>query len=69
VPQTTIVQVDVSRTGRDADRWAADLDAAGLRVRPLGTDRLRLVTHRHIEPADIPRALAAFRQCLDAGSR
>ncbi len=69
VPQTNIVQVDVSRTGRDADRWVADLDATGLRVRPVGTDRLRLVTHRHIEPADVPRALAAFRQCLDAGPR
>lgn len=64
-PQTNIVQVDISRTGRDAESWVADLDAAGLRVRPLGTSRLRLVTHRHIEPADIPRALTAFRRCLD----
>ena len=65
LPQTNIVQVDVSRTGRNADRWVADLDAAGLRVRPIGTDRLRLVTHRHIEPADVPRALAAFQRCRE----
>ncbi len=64
-PQTNIVQVDVSRTGGDSDRWVAELDGAGLRVRPLGRNRLRLVTHRHIEPSDIPRAVAAFQACLD----
>lgn len=64
-PQTNIVQVDVSRTGRDADHWVTALDAAGVRVRPLGTTRLRLVTHRHIEAADVPRAVAAFRLCAN----
>lgn len=68
VPQTNIVQVDLSRTGRDAACWVADLEAAGLRVRPLGLRRLRLVTHRHIGPAEIDRAVAAFRTCLDAGA-
>lgn len=65
-PQTNIVQVDLSRTGRDSARWVRDLEDAGLRVRPLGERRLRLVTHRHIGPADIDRAVAAFRTCLDA---
>ena len=65
-PQTNIVQVDVSRTGWDSARWVADLDAAGIRSRPLGARRLRLVTHRHIAPADVDRAVAAFRACLDA---
>jgi len=64
-PQTNIVQVDVSRTGGNSDRWVAELDEAGLRARPLGRDRLRLVTHRHIELSDIPRAVAAFQACLD----
>lgn len=64
-PQTNIVQVDVSRTGRDADHWVTALDAEGVRVRPLGTTHLRLVTHRHIEAADVPRAVAAFQRCAD----
>ncbi|SFE90938.1 GntG family PLP-dependent aldolase [Methylobacterium sp. 13MFTsu3.1M2] len=66
LPQTNIVQVDLSRTGRDSARWVADLDAAGIRTRPLGPRRLRLVTHRHIAAADIDRAVAAFRACLNA---
>ncbi len=64
VPQTNIVQVDVSRTGRDGERWVADLEAAGLRVRPWGRGRLRCVTHRHIDDAAIVRALAAFASRL-----
>ncbi|MCJ2070378.1 aminotransferase class I/II-fold pyridoxal phosphate-dependent enzyme [Methylobacterium sp. J-030] len=66
VPQTNIVQVDLARTGRDSARWVSDLDAAGIRTRPLGPMRLRLVTHRHIAAAAIDRAVAAFRTCLDA---
>jgi threonine aldolase len=65
-PQTNIVQVDLARTGRGSARWVDDLDAAGIRTRPLGTSRLRLVTHRHITEADIARAVAAFRTCLEA---
>ena len=64
VPQTNIVQVDVSRSGRDSARWVADLEAAHLRVRPWGRGRLRCVTHRHIDDADIARAVDAFRSCL-----
>ncbi|MEE7449447.1 threonine aldolase [Methylobacterium radiotolerans] len=66
VPQTNIVQVDLGQTGRGSARWVADLEAAGIRTRPLGERRLRLVTHRHIAAADIERAVAAFRACLDA---
>jgi threonine aldolase len=66
VPQTNIVQVDLAQTGRDSARWVADLEAAGIRTRPLGPARLRLVTHRHITAADIAHALAVFRTCLDA---
>ena len=66
MPQTNIVQVDLGRTGRDSARWITDLDALGIRTRPLGGQRLRLVTHRHIAAADIDRAVAAFRTCLDA---
>lgn len=65
-PQTNIVQVDLAATGRGSARWVDDLEAAGIRTRPLGEARLRLVTHRHITAADIERAIAAFRTCLEA---
>lgn len=66
IPQTNIVQVDLTGTGRDSARWVKDLEAAGILTRPLGERRLRLVTHRHIGSDDVARAIAAFRICLDA---
>ena len=65
-PQTNIVQVDLAATGRSSLNWVDDLEAAGVRTRPLGEARLRLVTHRHINAADIERVIAAFRTCLEA---
>ncbi|SOE46054.1 threonine aldolase family protein [Orrella dioscoreae] len=59
-PQTNIVQVDVRATGRDSAFWVAALEGAGLRVRPWGAQRLRCVTHRHIDDASIDQAVAAF---------
>ncbi|MFC4279165.1 threonine aldolase family protein [Achromobacter aloeverae] len=64
VPQTNIVQLDVSRSGRDSATWVRDLEAAGLAVRPWGAGRLRCVTHRHIEDSHIERALASIRAVL-----
>lgn len=64
VPQTNIVQVDVSRTGKSSAEWVAALEGAGLAVRPWGATRLRCVTHRHIDDSDIARALVSFRQVL-----
>jgi threonine aldolase len=61
IPQTNIVQVDVSRSGRDSAAWSAALETAGLRARPWGRHLLRCVTHRHIDDADIERAVMAFR--------
>ena len=65
-PQTNIVQVDVSATGRDSEFWVAALEQAGLRTRPWGATRLRCVTHRHIDDAAIDRAVQAFGQVLQS---
>jgi threonine aldolase len=62
LPQTNIVQVDVSASGLGSHAWVAALEAAGLRVRPWGEALLRCVTHRHIEEAEVDRAVTAFRQ-------
>ncbi|PIT01537.1 threonine aldolase [Bradyrhizobium nitroreducens] len=61
IPQTNIVQVDVSRSGRDGAAWSAALEKAGVKARPWGKQRLRCVTHRHIDDADIDRAAMTFR--------
>ncbi|QPF94230.1 threonine aldolase family protein [Bradyrhizobium commune] len=61
IPQTNIVQVDVSLSGRDSAAWSEALERVGLRARPWGRHRLRCVTHRHIDDADIDRAVMAFR--------
>jgi threonine aldolase len=65
-PQTNIVQVDVSATGRSSVDWEEALCEHGLLVRPWGKQRLRCVTHRHIDDADIEYAGLAFSS---AGSR
>jgi threonine aldolase len=61
IPQTNIVQVDVSLSGRDSAVWSGALEREGLRARPWGKHRLRCVTHRHIGDAEIDRAVMAFR--------
>jgi threonine aldolase len=65
-PQTNIVQIDTTATGRTAAQWADALRAAGVLVRPWGRHLLRCVTHRHISDDDIGEAVAAFRACLAA---
>ncbi|MGR4868724.1 threonine aldolase family protein [Variovorax sp. LARHSF232] len=60
IPQTNIVQVDVSATGLDADQWVSALKKFGVLVRPWGRHRLRCVTHRHIGDREIDLAVAAF---------
>jgi threonine aldolase len=61
IPQTNIVQIDVSRTGHDSAQWSAELEASGILARPWGRHRLRCVTHRHIVDEDIDRAVGAFQ--------
>jgi threonine aldolase len=65
-PQTNIVQVDVSSTGRSSVDWVEALCDHGLLVRPWGKQRLRCVTHRHIDDADIDYAAQVFSS---AGAR
>ncbi|ARR55187.1 threonine aldolase [Rhizorhabdus wittichii DC-6] len=60
-PQTNIVQVNVSRTGVAPDQWAIRLIQHGLLVRPWANGDLRCVFHRHIEDAEVKRAVDAFR--------
>lgn len=61
IPQTNIVQVDVSTTGHEPKVWAAELAKEGVYVRPWAKERLRCVTHRHISDDDIQHTYDAFR--------
>lgn len=61
-PQTNIVQVDVSSSGRSPDGWVDALAAQGVLVRPWTNGRLRCVTHRHIGDDDIVHAVQCFQQ-------
>ena len=58
-PQTNIVMVDVSATGRSPQQWV-DALADVVKLRPWGNTALRVVTHRHIDDADIERAAMAL---------
>lgn len=60
VPQTNIVQIDVTKTGRHSAEWVNDLAAVGVLTRPLDRARIRCVTHRHIDDAAIDVAARAF---------
>jgi threonine aldolase len=59
--QTNIVFADVSGTGLAAGAWAARLADEGLLVTLVG-DRVRMLTHADVGPADISAALTAWHQ-------
>jgi threonine aldolase len=44
------------------------LEERGVRILALGPDRLRAVTNYHVTAADVPVALAAFREALEGGA-
>ncbi|MBB4301099.1 threonine aldolase [Rhodobium orientis] len=59
-PETNIVQVDVSKTGRTSFEWVDALTANGVLTRTVNPALLRCVTHRHISEDDIDRAADVF---------
>ncbi|NGM37890.1 aminotransferase class I/II-fold pyridoxal phosphate-dependent enzyme [Methylobacterium sp. DB0501] len=67
IPQTNIVQVDLSRSRIDSAAWLGMLAARGVLARPLGPWKLRLVTHRHIDDGAVEAAIRAFGSCLEPG--
>ena len=59
-PQTNILQIDVSATGRSAAEWTTLLASRGLLLRAWGPHLLRCVTHRHIDDEDVELAARTF---------
>jgi threonine aldolase len=59
---TNIVMVDVSRSAADARQWMEVLRDYAVLTAPASKYVLRFVTHRHIGPPEIERAVAVFRE-------
>ena len=55
-PDTNIVMIDLVRAGDREDEAIAKLTAAGVRLAPFGSRRLRAVTHLDVSRADVIRA-------------
>ena len=64
--KTNIVYFGVDRDDMTAEQLAARLDAQGARMLPVGTGRIRAVTHYHITADDIDYTLGVFAQVLGA---
>ena len=61
-PVTNIVFIDLPQPGPQSTAWAEAALPHGVRVRPWGPWRLRLVTHRHIDEAAVDRAVEALQR-------
>lgn len=64
-PDTNIVMLEVERDDLDAAGLSDGLTQHGVRILPVGTSRLRAVTHLDVDDAGIDRAIEAFRAILD----
>lgn len=59
-PATNIVFIELPEDVPESAVWAEELRKHGVLIRPWGPRRIRLVTHRHIDSADIDAAAAGF---------
>lgn len=64
-PATNIVFVELPEHIPGSATWARELDKYGVRIRPWGGRRIRLVTHRHIDAACVDAAAAGFLQAAN----
>lgn len=60
--QTNILMVQIGHTGKSAADWIAGMAAEGVDLRAYGSDRLRLVFHRHIDDEAVDKIVEAFRR-------
>ena len=63
--KTNIVFFETKNNNFTEEQLAEALSNEGVRVLPIGTRRLRAVTHYHITEKDIDFALTAFKKVLD----
>jgi threonine aldolase len=56
--QTNIVMYDVSGLGIGSEKWIATLTESGVKAGSLDENRVRMVTHRGVEKADVEYSLS-----------
>jgi threonine aldolase len=62
--QSNIVYFEITREKTTSEQLVTALDNEGVRVLPVGRDRIRAVTHYHISSDDIDRSLAVMASVL-----
>lgn len=66
--ETNLVRVYVTKSGRRAAQWSADLKEKGVLASPCDIHALRFVTHRHIGDAEVDAAVSAFADLWNGGA-
>jgi threonine aldolase len=61
---TNIVYFEVNREGMTPQAFVQQMDAAGVRMLPLGPQKVRAVTHYHITSEDIDQALSVISKVM-----
>ncbi|MBW2489348.1 MAG: aminotransferase class I/II-fold pyridoxal phosphate-dependent enzyme, partial [Deltaproteobacteria bacterium] len=61
---TNIVYFEVNREGMTPQTFVQQMDAAGVRMLPLGPQKVRAVTHYHITSEDIDQALSVISKVM-----
>jgi threonine aldolase len=64
-PETNVVMIDITGTGRSPARLLAGLAERGVGLVPFGAARLRAVLHLEVDDTGVDRAVEAFRQVLE----
>lgn len=61
---TNIIFFEVNRKDMTRQEFVQQIDAAGVRMLPLGPQKIRAVTHYHITSEDIDQALSAISKVM-----
>ncbi len=64
-PETNIVYFDINKEADSAPNLEAKLRKKGVSILALGPQRLRAVTHLHINESDIQEAAKAIVDCVE----
>jgi threonine aldolase len=61
---TNIIYFQINREGMTPREFVQQIDAAGVRMLPLGAESIRAVTHYHITSEDIDQALGVISRVM-----
>lgn len=67
-PETNIVMVELSGTGRSVPEVLGELEERGVRLVPFGRTRIRAVFHLEVDDAGVEGAVRAFHEVLATSS-